>query len=142
MNPHEVEEILTGAYRRQAACYSQALEAARSIDAALGQGADQSAAMQRLSAMLDEVGIIEADIREDKRLWQQASRPAGLELRAVLDQVAGLIQALRACVGSAEQTARAETERLAPKLDQLVRGRHMQAAYQGTMAAGKSSSHS
>jgi hypothetical protein len=135
----ELEEILVAAYRRQAGCYTQALELAHSIDAAVRLGQDQGPPMQHLITVLDEVAAIDADASDARQLWQRSSRRPGPELQAVLDQVANLIQALHACVGSAAQHARAETERLAPQLDRLVRGRQMQAAYRGSMASAKDS---
>jgi hypothetical protein len=132
---NELEQVLAAGYRRQASCYAQALQMARTVEAAVQLGEDQGPPMQHLIAVLDEVAAIEADMSAAKQLWQRSARRPGPELQAALDQVAGLIQALQACVGSAAQHARAETERLAPQLDRLVRGRQMQTAYRGTMAA-------
>jgi len=140
MNPTDLETRLVTAYRNEAACYSEALQAARDLDAALRQGQNQNVPLERMLALFDRIAVIEADMSECKRLWQQSSRRPGPELQAVLFQVEDLIQAMRGCVVAAEQQARAVSDRLAPQLDQLVRGRQMQRAYGGAMARGETPS--
>ncbi len=133
MTKAALEEVLAAAYRREAACYSRALQATGNIDEALRAG--RSAPLEELLALFDEVTRIEAEIKEAKQQWQRLGAAPGPVLQGVCAQVAGLIQNLRAWAGAAEQQARAVSDRLLPQLDRLVRGRQMQSAYRGAMAS-------
>src|SRR5262249_366399 len=94
-------------------------------------GQDGAGALRGIVELLDEVKAIETAALPARQEWQRAGRKPNERLSAVMNQLAEVIDRLRTLVGEAERAARAQHARLAPDLECLARGRHMQRAYRG-----------
>ena len=86
----------------------------------------------RLQQVLSPLGAIaeqDSHIAGIKRQWQEAGRPAGPALRAVLERVAALIRQVSTELQVIEEAVRARRDHLAAELDGCNRRCQMQRAY-------------
>lgn len=125
----DLESTLTEALRRQAECYAAALQPAADMATACARGEPIDERLQQVFAYLEEVAVSESGIAAVKRQWEQAGRPAGTALRAVLDRVAVLIHQLSGELQTIENAVRSRRDRLADELDVCNRRFQMQRAY-------------
>ena len=125
----EMQAVLHAALEREAACYTAALQTAAEQAAACGCGEPIDDRLQQVFARLGEVAEQEARIAAVKRQWDEAGRPAGPQLRAVLNRLAALIRRLSGELRIIEEEVRARRDRLAAELDVCNRRRQMQRAY-------------
>jgi hypothetical protein len=127
----EVGALLLSAFLQEADCYGRALQVAAELGAACQRSEGIDERLRQVFALLEEVAAVEARIAPVKQAWEQAGRPAGTELRAVMDRVAALILQLKNHIQTIEEAVRARRDAVAAELDVCNRGRQMQRAYQG-----------
>ena len=131
MNPSAppFQELLYTAYAEQADRYARALEVARALPADFQQGGAGEERLQQITALLNEVALIEARIAETKQAWQATGQKPDPQLKGVLTRVTELIEGLSGYIQEAEREAVQQKGRLVPELDAAVRGQQMQRAY-------------
>jgi hypothetical protein len=125
----DMQAMLQAALEHEAACYEAALQPAAELAAACGRGEPIDDRLQQVLAHLGAIAEHEFHIAAVKRQWQEAGRPAGPALRAVLDRIAALIRQLSREMQVIEEAVRARRDQLAAELDGCNRRCQMQRAY-------------
>jgi hypothetical protein len=125
----DLEAVLHAAYVQEADCYARAAQLAGDLAAACGQGEPIDDRLRPVLDLLEEVAVHETRLAAAKQYWEHAGRPAGPELRGVMDRIAASIEQLGLQLRTIEQAARERRERLAVELDACNRRRQMQRAY-------------
>jgi hypothetical protein len=131
MNPDPCWTTLSAAWTEEVDRYTQALEAAEALPAALREGRDGEPHLQELVRQLNEVARIEQQIAGPKHQWRQAGASAPPELEALRNRLVDVIRALQVHIAWAEKEASLRKRELVPQLDALIRGQQMQRAYGG-----------
>lgn len=126
-----MESVLHAAYVEEAEGYARAERLAGELAAACGRGEPLDGRLQQVLDLLNDIAARDAHIAPVKESWMRAGRPAGAELRAVMDRIAALIGTLSGHFQILEQAARSRRDELAAELDACNRRRQMQRAYQG-----------
>ncbi len=129
MTPTPEEAELTTAYRQEAEHYRRALARALPLADLLARGQAADASLRGMTEALDAVALIEQHIGPAKARFHTRGQPAGPELQAALDEVAGLIQQLLGHGAEAEAQARARRDQLLPQITATARRRQMLDAY-------------
>lgn len=120
----DAERRLQTAYSEHAEWYERALRLAATC-----HEMDFPSTLPPLLALLDEITAREERLTAVKQCWQQAGRPAGPALRAVMDRIAALIVQIQGHVRTMERAVQARRDQLAAELDDCNRRRRMQRAY-------------
>lgn len=122
-----LEERLLQAYREQLRRYDQALAlvSQESAPSEIGTGHWAS----ELDAILQSIAALDAPRAEDKEFWRECKRVPGVQLAALLDQIAGRLAMLGQIVKGQEAEFAARKARLLPEMDAFIQQRRMLSAY-------------
>jgi uncharacterized coiled-coil DUF342 family protein len=128
-----VEEILRAGYAEELHVYGQANEIAMGLAATLQRNQSVHQEMQAILGLLERVNAIEARMSPAKKEWLDSGKP-NQEVRAQIATVASVVKQLVERIHATELEAQKMKDRLAPQLDDTIRGQQMRRAYGGTKA--------
>lgn len=128
--PADVESALAAAFRSRSAAYAQAQQSLVELDRRLKAGETPLHALcPELQSVLESIRVADESLAPLQAEWRKLSIRPGPELAEQIQNHQSQLEQTLEIVGHLTEAAEADRAHLAPRLDEVARGRRMQAAY-------------